>query len=585
MKSIITIGVLLLMVNMTKAQGNENFIQYDLDSILQKYAAAAKLVGSSLSLTDLKGETIFSNYGYSNLQRKDTVQANTLFRIGSCSKTFTAIAVLQLVEKGKINLNEPIQTYLPYLNWKKPASMPAITVHHLLTHTAGVRDEVSNGLFTERSFSTCMREDMINDTLFIAPNTLWAYSNYSYGILGCLIEEVSGLSYQSYLSQHIFKPIGMENTDLYLEKAGDRMFAAGYDEEQKIYQEGAVREPAVGDLVSCAKDMELFVRMLLGHGQIDGRQILKPETFEMMTTNQLAPLKLDTGNEFGYGVFISELETVSDSLLGKIIAHKGDTKVFHAIFLVLPKMGVGVTVSTNSENGGAAVNTIASAVLMYYLEKVKNVDLADGSHNGFYEPQMQYSKLSNEKLIGQYDIGSGLLYLKKKGKKKLKMKTDFKSPDIVLLPLDDGIFEAKVFLFKFLPIKVKSTRVFFEEVEGEIYMKQISKRNKSSDYIGKKIPPLPFNKDWQNRVGEYEIVNLDKATISLIPKSLRIHDGLIYLEMTAVNDTEIYQERSFEPQSSTFARSNMIGRGSGQYLKVLSNGNLYYSGFEMKIKK
>ena len=136
-------------------------------------------------LQKLNDTSFINNYGYTSLTEDVKTNQESYFKIGSCTKTFTAIAIMQLVEKGKIDLNTPVEHYLEEIRFRRPDSYAPITVHHLLAHTSGLREEIANGLLSDKKEEGCMPEDIINDTLLLKPDYLWAYSNAGYGILGC----------------------------------------------------------------------------------------------------------------------------------------------------------------------------------------------------------------------------------------------------------------------------------------------------------------------------------------------------------------------------------------------------------------
>lgn len=252
--------------------------------------------------------------------------------------------------------------------------MPDFTVGDLLSHTSGLRDEVENGSFTWQKPDDCPISDLRNDTLFIAPGHVWAYSNLGYGLLGCLIERVSGMSYGAYLKAYIFDPVGMNDTGLFSDLYQHERMSLGYMEDSTTYNEAFLRDEAAGDIVSTAADMNLFIEMLLRGGSINGRQILRPESYQSMLENRLANVALHTNEEFGYGLFIIEMDNVSADKIGKLYGHKGDTRMFHSIFFFAPELGIGLSVLTNSHDGDAITNRLTVRGLELYLKQVKGMD-------------------------------------------------------------------------------------------------------------------------------------------------------------------------------------------------------------------
>lgn len=568
------------------AQERSEAVQAHLDSLLRGQAMKYGLVGAAFSLVDIQQpQTYISHFGYSRLSSARAVDGQTLFKIGSCTKTMTAMAVMQLVERGAVRLDAPITDYLPELQFRKPAGMADITVHHLLCHTSGLRSEIENGSFTNIKGGGCYASDLEGDTLLVPPDHIWSYSNLGYGLLGCLIERLSGLSYGDYLRVNIFEPAGMPHTRLFTELHAPEQLSQGYWADSSVYAEPGLRDLAAGDVVSTISDMNRFMEIFLRGGRINGQQILSPESLEMMMQNQAAGTELNTGDEYGYGLFVLNMETVSDAIIGPLAAHKGDTRVFHTAFLVAPRIGLATAVLTNSENGDAITNSMMLKGMEYYLKHRKGIDISPVTYDGFCPEALVYSPLASAQVVGEYDLGvGGMVRVKKTGKKRLKWKTDFKSPSVILNQVEAGLYEAKVVLFKVLPIRVKSLRIFFEEINGEVYLKQMSEGSCSADYTGKLRNRLYSGNAWESRAGDYEVLNLEPGVALMAPVAIRTHHGMVYLK---VKDTmsSLNQELNFEPVSDSLAVHNFVGRGIGDYLKVLDNGNLYYSGFEIRKKQ
>ena len=154
---------------------------------------------------------------------------------------------------------------------------------------------------------------------------------------------------------------------------------------------------------------------------------------------------------------------------------------------------------------------------------------------------------------------------------------------MILTEIEPGMYKVRAILFKFIPIKIKSLRIFFEKTGGSIYMKQISKGETSSSYIGKKREQFHPGTQWEKRQGGLEILNMEQGA-EMTTVSIRFDNDLVYVKMKDRLGS-ISQELTFEPLSDDLALSNLTGRGIGDFLKILDNGHLYYSGFEMALKK
>ncbi|KPV51568.1 beta-lactamase, partial [Kouleothrix aurantiaca] len=183
------------------------------------------------------GETILRRgYGMAQLELGVAIEPEMVFRIGSITKQFTAVAILMLAGQGRLALNDPITRFLP----DYPMGDARITVEHLLTHTSGIRSYTDMPEWLPLWRKDFTLTELIglfkNEPMRFAPGTRWAYNNSGYILLGAMIEAVSGVSYESFLQQHIFDPLGMRHScyDNTLRIVSGRV--AGYEKEPDGYR-------------------------------------------------------------------------------------------------------------------------------------------------------------------------------------------------------------------------------------------------------------------------------------------------------------------------------------------------------------
>ena len=481
-----------------------------------------------------------------------------------------------------IDLHAPTENYLPDLKkMKRSAQMRAFTAHDLLTHSAGLRGEYNNALFVDKPSADCLPEYIVQDTILIPPGHIQSYSNFGYGILGCLIAEVSGMSYGDYLREYIFAPAGMNDSGLYRDLKVNERMSDGFLTEGINVAEPSIQDLSAGDLVSTAADMQRFLMMMLQKGKIDGKQILPTAAWEKMHTDQIGELTLKAGNEFGYGLFFERSKAVSGAQIGTIREHGGDTRLFHTAMFYASEAGVGVTVMTNTEHGARAARRTAKNIFENYLQEVKGFDLTEKEKK---ETETTAAPgLTIDKLTGEYGVGIGAITLKKRGKRKFKAKTDFKSPNFKLKELQPGVYSVKVILLGLVPLKLKKTRFYFEQHGDDIYIKQQQSDAPSGKYVAKKRRNNYPVADWKKHTGDYRVLEARGVGWNMYPTTLRVKNGLIRLTMTDPLNGNT-QELTFEAVSDTFAETNIVGRGVGEYIRVLDNGNLFYSGFELEKK-
>jgi CubicO group peptidase (beta-lactamase class C family) len=295
------------------------------------------------------GKPFFAKgYGYSDVEKKTPVSVdNTLFRPGSISKLFTWTAVMQLVEQGKLDLDRDVNDYLDF---KIPAAFgQPITLRNLMTHTPGFEDTAKELFIPEGSKIVPIKDYLIRHrpTQIFPPGTTPAYSNYGATLAGYIVERVSGRPFNDYITENIFRPLGMEHSTFAqpLPAALSPLMSKGYQlgsDKPKTFE---VVEPApAGALSATAADMAKFMIAHLQNGKYRDAQILKPETARQMYTRQPGFNAALNGMALGF---------YEESRNGhRIIGHGGDTLYFHSDLHLIPDAGLGFYVSYNSAGKG-----------------------------------------------------------------------------------------------------------------------------------------------------------------------------------------------------------------------------------------
>ncbi len=239
-------------------------------------------------------------YGLANLEWGLPVRPDTVFRIGSVTKQFTAVAILMLVEQGKLSLQDPIEKYLPGY----PTHGHTIIVEHLLTHTSGIKSYTGMKEWPSLRGKDFMLDELIDFFKFqpmdFAPGQRWSYSNSGYVLLGAIIEKISGLSYARFVEQNIFQPLGMQRTCLELPGRIIPKRAAGYDKGTDGFTNApyvSMTQPlAAGGLVSTVDDLACWDAALT-----EGR-LVSPETLRRAHTPAILPDGSSTDYGFGWGI-------------------------------------------------------------------------------------------------------------------------------------------------------------------------------------------------------------------------------------------------------------------------------------------
>lgn len=324
----------VLFIQISFAQ-QQNKLKY-FDKYLEEFLVNKKV--PSISAGILKDYKILwlGVKGYADLENNVPASFNSEYRIASISKPITAVAIMQLYEKGLIDIDKDARTYIPSFPEKKWK----FTIRQILSHTSGIRN-YREGEFNSKNFYASTNEAIkvfAYDSLNFEPGTKYEYTSLGYSLLAAIIENVTKNSFEDYLKNNIFIPANMQNTFVDKQRSIIPNRVKGYE---KNYLREFINAPladlsikvAGGGLLSNSRDLLLFIKALL-----EGK-LIKRSTFEVMCS----PTKLKSGKELEYGLGFS-IKTMNDSL--KAVYHYGNGTGFSSLLYI------------NLEKNIAAVNLI-----------------------------------------------------------------------------------------------------------------------------------------------------------------------------------------------------------------------------------
>ena len=326
---------------------------------IDAYITAEKLAGV-VSLVARRGHVVhFHTSGYAVRETSMPMREDTIFRIYSMTKPITSVAVLMLMEEGRLRLADPVAAYIPEfkdvkvldasvdagVRYSAPVRPP--TIRDLLTHTAGLSYGFDEGVYIDRLYQqhvwkfwdehpTEVSLDWLVKTIGTLPLASQPGAKYRYSmatdVLGGIVQVVAGEPFDHFLRQRIFGPLGMMDTDFYVPEHKLPRFAATYGPgeqsgmalvdgvETSHYTRPALCPSGGGGLVSTIGDYLRFAQMLLNRGELDGVRLLGPKTVELMTTNHLPPaLHPFDDPAAGFGLGVSVLTELGQSnVLGSV---------------------------------------------------------------------------------------------------------------------------------------------------------------------------------------------------------------------------------------------------------------------------
>jgi CubicO group peptidase (beta-lactamase class C family) len=337
------IGILVTLCLLINSQSvfNQSLTTKQLGSEIDKLLSEQFKIGETgcAALVAQKGQIIYKKaFGMADIELNVPMQPDMVFRIGSITKQFTAIAILQLMEQGKLDLQDDITKFIP----DYPTQGYKITVEHLLTHTSGIKSYTNVPEFAQyiRIDKTPLEVINIfkNLPMEFAPGSKWNYNNSGFFLLGYIIEKVSGKTYPRYLADNFFKPLGMTNSFYGSDTRIIKNRAAGYQQGDSGVVNADIMSMTIpysaGSIQSTVEDLFKW------NQAVHACKLVKKETLDKAFTEY--KLSDGKGTNYGYGWFLSQLQG------SPTIEHGGGINGFLTSGVYLPNEDVFVAVFSNS---------------------------------------------------------------------------------------------------------------------------------------------------------------------------------------------------------------------------------------------
>lgn len=464
------------------------------DSMVKDLMALYDVPGVAVGLVK-DGKVVYTKgYGVRNTQSNQPVTENTLFAIGSVTKSFTALDIAQLVDAGKLDLDAPVITYLPDFKLSDPDATRQVTLRNFLSHTSGLPG-VDAWYTTGVKDRKQIIDDMASTKLTAAPGKVWQYSNEGFVLPAYVLEQITGQSWEDYTKQHIFQPLGMTSANFNVEvsqQSPDYASPHALDVLKGMqpipFFPNAKMEPVgpAGSINASVADMSKYIAFQLGDGTVSSvgvtestrlvskemldtthtRQILiggpastsgQPDVQasgqQTQTTSPSSGVRLPTNLGYGLGWLTEDYQGY------KVVAHNGAIDGFYCYVTLVPSAGDGVVVLTDASvfNGNSLFVEAARLHLVNWLLGVPSApDLTDtiNKENGFdpaqFKAQLQAARAYKADpaalaaLAGDYPGVLGTLTITAR---EGKLYAKFESQPITaeLVPFEPGSFLVNVF--------------------------------------------------------------------------------------------------------------------------------------------
>ena len=313
-----------------------------IEAYVQAQIERADIPGASLAI--VQGDRVLLAKGFGTTEKGDSkpVTPDTLFQIGSLTKSFTAVAILQLRDRGLIDLDASVQRYLPWFRVADKQASTRITVRHLLNHTSGIPTTADRVIWqTPKTIQPSLEEGvraLRTVKLHSPPDVSWQYANMGYNTLGLIVEVVSGQPYPEYIERHILKPLGMGHSTFDLEIAARLGCAEPYwprfGRWTKLQLGDDVwSEPAGGKLFSTGRDLARYASAHLGASPVS---ILARQSLVDAHSCGVAITRSDEEKQYVFGWIKTQFNGTP------LVWHNGETAGYTAAVYLLPEKNLGV---------------------------------------------------------------------------------------------------------------------------------------------------------------------------------------------------------------------------------------------------
>jgi len=565
------------------AHGDYEAVRRYASALIREEIDRAGIAGMSIALVDDQRVVWAEGFGYADREEQIPASADTVYRVGSITKLFTATAAMQLAEAGKIDIDRPVSAVLPGFSMRSRfAGAGPVTPRLLMTHHSGLPSDILHGFTQAHPASLAETEQELRNTwLAYPPGQLWSYSNVGFSLLGRIVEVAAGEPYAQHLDDAIFRPLGMHSTWISSEISTRPGSAKGY-RNGHTQDDFILRDVPAGGMNSTVRDLSRFLSMVFADGRAGGRQIIRPETLHEMLRVQNADNPLDLTYQIGLAW---ALGPVGDLVLpeGELIAqHTGGTITFHSQLIALPKSKLGIVVLSNSQAARTVVGKVAHAVLKAAYEAKTGIRPPERN-----ERTADRRPLSPELMHaweGEYATGLGYARVYRRND---EMRADFMGWTFEATERERGVLGLRFLLLGLVPIEpgeLGQLGLLRADVGGHALIG--ASFGPQRLVVGEKIEPVPIPKAWLDRVGPYEISDSDRSGF-FVPKGITTDGRYLFLNLE-VKHTVIPNATlrlPLQPISDDAAVVRGLGRGLGEVVTAVSEGGqirIKYSGYLMR---
>jgi CubicO group peptidase (beta-lactamase class C family) len=561
------------------ARGDYAYTRQYASWLIEREMKKHKVTGLSIALVDDQHVVWTQGFGYADEANGIPATPDTVYRVGSVSKLFTASAAMQLAEQGKLDIDQPLRDYLPEFSTRtRAAHSRPITPRNIMTHHSGLPSDWFKGMWSKHPEPfTKVVDDIRGQYVASRPGAVFSYSNLGFTLLGHAVQKVSGEDFAAYMQRALLQPLGMSHSAFALQAQGP--FAAKAYRNGKEAEDPPLRDVPAGGLNSSVLDMSRFLEMVFAGGRSGEQQILKPETLAEMLRPQNANVPLDLDLRVGLGWMLSGIDIGN---AGPVAHHAGATLMFHSQVIALPEHKLGIVVLANSASAGRVVNKVAVEALKLALEAKTGMRQPPPEQPAAQPPLTAQARQS---YVGYYDTPLGLA---KVTDRLGQLRAEVMGKTFRLEPRADGGVGLAYRVLGLFPVSLGDLdRVTLRRARVDGHDVLVARSHGRDMLAGEKIVPEPLSQDWLGRLGDYEIVNAGDDAVLPDMIRLRNEDGLLVAEYSFAGQPDMLARLALAPVSPAAAVVLGLGRGKGESIQMVTvdgEERLLFSGLELRKK-
>ena len=571
-------------------KGDSNAVTGALTEQIEREMKSKEIAGLSVALIDDQRVVWARGFGWADVEARRPATPDTLYRVGSVSKLFTALELLKLRDQGKLQLDRPVTAVLPGFSIRGRApDSPPITLRALAAHHSGLPTDRLNGMWTPRPASlAALMDELPDETLAAVPQAQYRYSNLGFSVLGRAIEVVTGQPFERAMERDLLIPLGMKRSRFTQALPKDVEVATGYRKNVPLPWL-TLRDTPAGGLTSSVTELAQLLKLVFAEGAVDGRRVVSARSVAESLSPQFAGLPADFGHRVGLSWMLSGVQTATGDA---VVWHNGAAPPFQATVAMLPQDRLGVVVLSNSEAAGQIQLDLAARALG--LLKMARQGGVYRPVPAVESPAVPLAPGKIERYAGDYVVLGQMLRVEVEGD---RLKTKFQGANLELVPVGEGRFSIRARVMGLLSFELPNLTVSLTQLAdtgapGLLNGSAVGLiSGLPAPITVTRVPSVPISDAWRRRLGGCDLDTRDQYFE--IRECRLVEESGHLVVRASIRGTEAEAEWAefalpLVPLDDAAAVVPGLGADEGGTARVVAAGDaetLRYSGFEIRLRR